>query len=138
MAQIIHDYVQGEEWLKHHTKTTQVSGKYDLIGDIHGCCRTLETLLDKLGYHQENGIFQHPDRKVIFLGDFVDRGDYQRDVVQVARSMVEGGHALISHGQSRIQCHCLCHAEVRPIRSSSTSYRKELRAAFAQILGSVS
>ena len=47
---------------------------YDIIGDIHGCAKTLSVLLDKLGYVLESGIYRHPIRQVIFLGDFVDRG----------------------------------------------------------------
>ena len=52
---------------------------YDLIGDIHGYATPLKQLLTKMGYkEQADGpeqpdVWQHPDRKVIFLGDFVDR-----------------------------------------------------------------
>jgi len=47
---------------------------YDLIGDIHGYACELEALLDKLGYRDSNGVFAHPNRRAIFLGDFIDRG----------------------------------------------------------------
>lgn len=68
--------------------------KYDLIGDIHGCNQTLEVLLQKLGYSETGEIYQHPDRKVIFLGDFVDRGPGQREVINIVRPMIEAGAAL--------------------------------------------
>lgn len=67
---------------------------YDLIGDIHGHATELERLLAKLGYTKNNaGVYQHPKRKVIFLGDFIDRGGQVREVLQIAKSMTEAGTA---------------------------------------------
>ena len=67
---------------------------YDIIGDIHGHARTLEALLEKLGYSREEGTWRHPERKVIFLGDFIDRGPHQRETIEIVRPMVEKGSAL--------------------------------------------
>jgi len=67
---------------------------YDLIGDIHGQAPELVKLLEKLSYKEIDGIWQHTERKVIFLGDFVDRGDYQKEVIDIVRPMVESGYAL--------------------------------------------
>ena len=66
---------------------------YDMIGDIHGCSRTLESLLSKLGYHKQDGVYRHPERTAIFLGDFIDRGPYQREVILIVRSMMAAGAA---------------------------------------------
>lgn len=71
---------------------------YDLIGDIHGHADALRNLLAKLGYQQADGVFTHSDRKVIFLGDFIDRGPKIREVIDIARSMVESGQALAVMG----------------------------------------
>jgi predicted MPP superfamily phosphohydrolase len=71
---------------------------YDLIGDIHGYARELKALLTKMDYQITNGIWQHPERKVIFLGDFVDRGPEQIETVHIARTMVESGNALAVMG----------------------------------------
>lgn len=71
---------------------------YDLIGDIHGYSAHLVALLVKLGYTQQGGVWAHSERKVIFLGDFVDRGKGQLETVQIARRMVEQGHALAVMG----------------------------------------
>ncbi|MCH8553116.1 MAG: metallophosphoesterase [Natronospirillum sp.] len=72
---------------------------YDLIGDIHGHATELKALLHKLGYRKQNGVWQHPEqRQVIFLGDFVDRGPEQVEVVDIARNMVEQGKALAVMG----------------------------------------
>ena len=67
---------------------------YDLIGDIHGQARELTQLLEKLSYSKKNDIWQHENRKVIFLGDFIDRGDEQREVISIVRPMIENGSAL--------------------------------------------
>ena len=67
---------------------------YDIIGDIHGCGETLTCLLAKLGYvRDDSGVFRHPDRTVIFLGDFVDRGPLQREVISIVRAMIDAGTA---------------------------------------------
>jgi hypothetical protein len=71
---------------------------YDLIGDIHGYASELKALLTKMGYQETGGVWQHPERKVIFLGDFVDRGPEQVETVRIARSMVESGNALAVMG----------------------------------------
>jgi len=67
---------------------------YDLIGDIHGHSEPLVELLDKLSYSNSYGIFRHPDRKAIFLGDFIDRGPDQRGVLEIVRPMIDEGTAL--------------------------------------------
>ncbi|TDT44560.1 calcineurin-like phosphoesterase family protein [Halospina denitrificans] len=71
---------------------------YDLIGDIHGHADELKALLTKLGYEEKNGVWQHPERKVIFLGDFIDRGPEQVESVRIPRAMVEAGHAMAVMG----------------------------------------
>lgn len=73
-------------------------GGYDIIGDIHGEYRALCRLLDKLGYAFKDGAYWHPTRKVIFLGDFIDRGAEAFKVVTLARKMVERGYALAVMG----------------------------------------
>ena len=72
---------------------------YDLIGDIHGHATELELLLQKLHYTKdENGVYTHPTRKVIFAGDFIDRGSNVRAVLQIAKAMTDAGSALAVMG----------------------------------------
>jgi len=71
---------------------------YDLIGDIHGQANELKALLDKLGYQAVNDVYRHPTRQVIFLGDFIDRGEYQKEVISIVRAMVEAKTALAVMG----------------------------------------
>jgi hypothetical protein len=71
---------------------------YDIIGDIHGECDALEALLIKLDYSVVDGSWRHPNRKVIFLGDFIDRGPQQKAVLDVVIPMVNQGAALAVMG----------------------------------------
>jgi hypothetical protein len=68
---------------------------YDLIGDIHGHAGPLVRLLTDLGYRERDGRYSHPGgRRVIFLGDFIDRGPEIPKVLRIARAMVDRGDAL--------------------------------------------
>ncbi|WP_341305039.1 metallophosphoesterase [Pseudomonas sp. TMP25] len=71
---------------------------YDLIGDIHGCAKTLEHLLTLLGYRRQAGVWRHPERMAIFLGDLVDRGPRIREALHLVRDMVAAGQALCIMG----------------------------------------
>ena len=51
---------------------------YDIIGDIHGQAGKLEALLTNMGYQLKDGIYQHPQRTLISVGDLIDRGPQQR------------------------------------------------------------
>ena len=75
-----------------------INNSYDLIGDIHGQASELLKLLAKLSYNNIDGVWQHSERKIIFLGDFIDAGDQQSEVVNIVRPMVERGHAYAVMG----------------------------------------
>ena len=85
--------------LRHET------GPFDVIGDVHGCLPELAVLLEKLGYtvdRDEAGRAvnaAHPDgRRVIFLGDLVDRGPDSPGVLRLVMGMVAAGTALAVPG----------------------------------------
>ena len=76
-----------------------------MIGDVHGCLAELRALLEKLGYtldRDEAGRpvnAAHPEgRRVIFLGDLVDRGPDSPGVLRLAMGMVAAGTALAVPG----------------------------------------
>jgi hypothetical protein len=75
---------------------------YDIIGDIHGYAEKLEALLCQLGYSNMGGAWRHPQRKVIFVGDFIDRGPSQLRSVNMVRRMVEAGAALAVMGNHEL------------------------------------
>ncbi len=75
---------------------------YDIIGDIHGSARALVDLLLRLGYKQDGASFFHATRKVIFVGDIVDRGPYIRAALKIVKTMVEDGQALCLLGNHEL------------------------------------
>ena len=63
---------------------------WDLIGDIHGQLEPLRRLLDELGYCEEDGVIAHPaGRRLIFVGDLIDRGPASRGVLELVRRLVD-------------------------------------------------
>lgn len=86
-------------------------GPFDIIGDVHGCADELEALLDELGYVVEwdeaapHGVrvTPPPGRRVIFLGDLVDRGPRIVDTLRIAMSMHHSGTALCVPGNHEVK-----------------------------------
>jgi polynucleotide kinase-phosphatase len=82
-----------------------VTGPFDIIGDVHGCRAELETLLDRLGYllvRDDRGRpvhATHPQgRTAVFVGDLVDRGPDSPGVLRLVMGMVTAGTALCVPG----------------------------------------
>ena len=82
-------------------------GPFDIIGDLHGCFDEAIALLGRLGYVVERGEqaaggrfrVSHPDgRRLIFLGDLVDRGPNSTDCLRLAIDAVAAGAALCVPG----------------------------------------
>lgn len=71
---------------------------YDIIGDVHGCADSLVRLLEQLGYQLKNGVWQHPTRMALFLGDIIDRGPHIREALHLVKDMVDKGQALCLMG----------------------------------------
>jgi len=62
---------------------------YDIIADIHGQDGKMIALLAKLGYRIKDGAYRHPAGRVaLFLGDLVDRGPGQIEVLNIVRNMM--------------------------------------------------
>ena len=79
----------------------------DLIGDIHGHADKLEEILAIMGYVKEGGVYQHPaKRKLVFLGDYIDRGPKIRETLQIVKSMCDAGHALAIMGNHEFNAIC--------------------------------
>ncbi|TIV06365.1 MAG: polynucleotide kinase-phosphatase, partial [Mesorhizobium sp.] len=79
----------------------------DIIGDVHGCADELQILLSRLGYRvawsedrdDRTVAVTPPDgRKIVFVGDLVDRGPNAPDVLRMAMSMVAAGTAYCVQG----------------------------------------
>ncbi|MBU2582862.1 MAG: polynucleotide kinase-phosphatase [Alphaproteobacteria bacterium] len=87
-------------------------GPFDIIGDVHGCRDELLGLFGKLGYSvrlegeglDRRVVAEVPEgRRVIFVGDLVDRGPASPDVLRIAMHMVEQGQALCVPGNHDVK-----------------------------------
>jgi hypothetical protein len=79
-------------------RSDKMTGGYDVIGDVHGHTSKLTALLSKLEYREVEGVWQHPERTAVFVGDFIDRGPHQVRTCQLVKAMVESGSALAVMG----------------------------------------
>ncbi len=67
------------------------AGPIDVVGDVHGEIGALRAVLDLLGYCPEGA---HPEgRRLVFVGDLVDRGPDSPAVVRLVRRLVDAGRA---------------------------------------------
>lgn len=72
----------------------------DVVGDIHGNYTDLMTLLAKAGWVDDgNELLKHPEqRKLLFLGDIVDRGPDSLKVLMFVMQMCRAGRAQLLMG----------------------------------------
>jgi protein phosphatase len=80
-------------------------GPFDVVGDVHGCVDELVELVDRLGYvtaRDESGRVagaHHPaGRRMVFVGDLVDRGPDPAGTLRLVMGMVAAGDALAIAG----------------------------------------
>ncbi|MDX1472473.1 MAG: metallophosphoesterase, partial [Flavobacteriaceae bacterium] len=83
----------------------------DLIGDIHGHADKLEELLQKLGFKKHEGVYSHPNRKALFVGDYIDRGPKIKETLEIVKGMVDAGHAIALMGNHEYNALCFHYQE---------------------------
>ena len=75
---------------------------FDIIGDVHGCYDELRELLGRLGYAPAAGgsaAYAHPQgRRLVFVGDLVDRGLASMEVLRLVIATRAAGNALLVLG----------------------------------------
>lgn len=78
----------------------ELSGPFDVIGDVHGCADELERLLERLGYGVEwtDGaggraarVTPPAGRTLVFVGDLCDRGPRTPDALRIAMASAQSG-----------------------------------------------
>lgn len=74
------------------------NGPFDIVGDVHGCFDELMLLLAELGYSVEKTdrySVTHPEkRRLVFVGDLVDRGPNSPEVLRLVMDAVVAGQAF--------------------------------------------
>jgi hypothetical protein len=107
---------------------------WDIIGDIHGQADKLKALLGLLGYIESNGVYRHPERRALFLGDYIDRGPDIRGVLQTVRAMVDAGEAVALMGNHELNAlhYHTKGPDGRPLRSNEGSKRHQHAATLDQ------
>ena len=83
-------------------------GRFDIVGDVHGCLEELVALLAALDYRvdrrrQAFAVTPPRRRTLVFVGDLVDRGPAAPDVLRLAMSMVREGTALCVAGNRDVE-----------------------------------
>ncbi len=105
-----------EEWTIHidtnPSDKSDMTGPFDVIGDIHGCYEELCLLLKKLEYQvsynksgQDSFTATHPKgRKLIFVGDLVDKGPNSPAVLLLVLSLLksEMAYCVIGNHEAKL------------------------------------
>src|SRR5947209_5295376 len=80
---------------------------FDFIGDVHGHADKLNLLLSKLSYENVGNTYSHPDkRKVLFVGDYIDRGPKIPETLTIVKNMVDAGNAIALMGNHEYNAIC--------------------------------
>ena len=123
----------------------QEHGPFDIIGDVHGCFDELVELLGKLGYEVAADVsrltlpagtnevgadsrpLRHPEgRKLVFVGDLVDRGPKIPEVLKLAMNAVASGAALCVPGNHDVKL-------MRKLRGRDVQITHGLAESLAQL-----
>lgn len=106
-------------------------GPFDIIGDVHGCYDELVELLRSLGHDVDEAactVLPAGARKLVFLGDLVDRGSKVPQVLKLAMNAVASGAALCVPGNHDIKL-------MRKLRGSDVHVTHGLAESLAQLDG---
>jgi len=76
----------------------------DIIPDIHGQAEKLRVALKNLGWRRNGTTWLHsePDRQIVFLGDFIDRGPENAAVIRIVRELMDAGRAQAIMGNHEL------------------------------------
>jgi serine/threonine protein phosphatase 1 len=88
-----------------------------VIGDVHGCYDELRELIEKIDIHSGGH-----EAKMIFVGDYVDRGPNSRGVVNLVQKLKKEGHvALMGNHEDMLLVGDFTYAEAT-LRSFNTPF----------------
>jgi polynucleotide kinase-phosphatase len=110
-----------------------LTGPFDIVGDVHGCLGELRSLLTELGYEldvddQGRAVgARHPDGRIaLFVGDLVDRGPDTPGVLRLVMGMVGAGTAMSVSGNHEAKL-------VRALRGANVKVSHGLAESLQQL-----
>ena len=116
----------------------ELTGPFDIIGDVHGCFDELKDLLEQLGYTItprsedviEDGfeIVAPEGRTAMFVGDLVDRGPATPEVLSLVMDMVAQGSAMCVAGNHDVKL-------LKALRGKKVALRHGLDRSMEQLEG---
>ncbi len=106
-------------------------GPFDIVGDVHGCFDEMNALLQQLDYTVEADGADYrvvpPDgRRVVFVGDLVDRGPKIPEVLRLVMGMVKAGTAFCVPGNHDVKL-------MRKLRGKDVKITHGLADSLAQL-----
>ncbi|MEM7184200.1 MAG: AAA family ATPase [Spirochaetota bacterium] len=126
-----------------------LKGPFDIIGDIHGCFSELLQLLEKLDYRVESTEpfrIAHPlQRKLVFLGDLVDRGPEVAETIRFVRDICRQamGYCVIGNHEhkllrklkgERVKVSSGMEISLRQLKETNSIHTKEIIAFFESLV----
>jgi hypothetical protein len=102
----------------------------DIIPDIHGQASKLRIALQNLGWRCNGTEWSHPDpdRRILFLGDFIDRGPENGAVIQFVRELIRSKRATAimgNHELNALHFHTNDPETEKPLREHSSDNFKQ-------------
>lgn len=96
-------------------------GVIDIVPDIHGQPAKLRGALDVIGWRRSAAGWVHPEphRRIVFLGDFIDRGPENGAVMRLVRDLMDAGKAravMGNHEFNALHYHTLHPRAGHPLR----------------------
>ena len=137
----------------------ELTGPFDIIGDVHGCADELEELLAKLNYTlawetsvgESDGetrrarIEPPAGRTLVFVGDLVDRGPRTPDALRIAMASAREGGLCVEGNHENKLARWLAgrkvthgngmQASVDQLRMESEAFRREAMAFLGTMPG---
>jgi predicted MPP superfamily phosphohydrolase len=59
-----------------------------------------------MGYAKSKNGYSHPERTVLFVGDYIDRGPKIRETLQIVKAMVDNENAIALMGNHEYNALC--------------------------------
>lgn len=96
MSRYPYEVVDADTVIRIESRFKLPDEKWDIFGDIHGMLFELKALMQRRGYAEDaDGNWSHPEgRRILFLGDVVDRGPHSLETLRFVKKLCDGGLAV--------------------------------------------